>query len=630
MRTEANKRSETSYLVIVGLSAVLGLELLRVFFPLVAFYLRDIAGVGLYGVIPWAVGPFVLSLAVPLLFRFLGRDGTVLLSAGGLAAARLLEQISVSSAFDMAASFVGVTFFLWLMAGLLEGSGRLFTMGFLAGLAVDTSVKGAATTLDLSWINETWPLILVAFAAVALGYLVYGDTALPAHQGGRTSRMAVALAGFGPWLFLEMLILQNQGWLASATGWSAGATLLWIGAGNVAALLLAARVPARRGPVAVSGIVLLGVAVLSDATGVVFALTALLGIAMGGVWLAGVVGEPTKASGTAGVGLGVGNVLFVGLALLYYLPLQLDLPLSAYQVVLVAGLLVVVAAFVAVRAEEVPDVSLAPAFVAVATTFVAALIYFLSVNSAQPVGEGYPVVVMTYNIAQGINTSGRVDPEGIAREIEAANVEIAGLQEISRGWLITGSTDFVAWMNARLRLRHSAWAWAEDGGNATYSLYPITGTQSDLLPTLGTILERSYLETTISLEGELTVINTHFQVNPREELPDAQAEAHLFDVHEAQFAVVRDAWSGRDRTVIVGDTNARPHWRQTQLILDAGFEDAWEAGEGAGYTTESNGVPYRIDWIFHTPDLTSIQAVVVNTGASLDHLPVVARLRPAG
>jgi len=127
-------------------------------------------------------------------------------------------------------------------------------------------------------------------------------------------------------------------------------------------------------------------------------------------------------------------------------------------------------------------------------------------------------------------------------------------------------------------------------------------------------------------QGELTVINTHLQNNSRDDLADEVAEAELFPVHEAQLTVIRDAWGGRPRTVLLGDMNARPHWAQIELVLDAGFSDAWEAGDGPGYTTESNGVPYRIDWIFHTPDLVSVQAVVVQTGASLDHLPVVAVL----
>jgi len=273
-------RSERVRLTIVALSVVLGLQLLRVFFPLVAFYLRVLADRGIYGVIPWALAPFVFSLGALALLRAMGPRGLVAFGAGGLVAARLLEQVSVNSAFDLAAAFVGVMFFLWLVAALLSVTGRAFASGILLGLALDTALKGAATTLDLSWIKATWPLLVVTLAVVSLGYLVYAHVPHLPDAAGWNLRAGMPLVGIGPWLFLQLLILQNQGWLATATGWPAWATLLWIGVGNIGALALGLRGPSQRGPVAASGIVLLGVSALSGVGGWVFALLALLGLAM--------------------------------------------------------------------------------------------------------------------------------------------------------------------------------------------------------------------------------------------------------------------------------------------------------------------------------------------------------------
>jgi endonuclease/exonuclease/phosphatase family metal-dependent hydrolase len=64
--------------------------------------------------------------------------------------------------------------------------------------------------------------------------------------------------------------------------------------------------------------------------------------------------------------------------------------------------------------------------------------------------------------------------------------------------------------------------------------------------------------------------------------------------------------------------------RQVEELLDAGWVDAWaEAGSGDGYTSNAADPRHRIDYVFHTPDLTTVSVEVIESQAS-DHLAVVA------
>lgn len=69
-------------------------------------------------------------------------------------------------------------------------------------------------------------------------------------------------------------------------------------------------------------------------------------------------------------------------------------------------------------------------------------------GAAEP--EGGTVRVMTYNLHNGFNTEGALDPEALARTIEDAAPDVVALQEVSRGWVINGSFDLLSWLAHRL------------------------------------------------------------------------------------------------------------------------------------------------------------------------------------
>jgi len=228
--------------------------------------------------------------------------------------------------------------------------------------------------------------------------------------------------------------------------------------------------------------------------------------------------------------------------------------------------------------------------------------------------------VMTYNIHSAYNIQGRQDPEAIACEIERSEVDILALQEISRGWLVNGSTDLVSWLSKRLGMQvifrgTTGPMW----GNAILSRYPILSHTYGPLPALDTPLERGYLWARIDIgtEQPLNILATHLH----------HIESEDF-VRLAQSEELIHIWNGTPRTILLGDLNALPGAIELKPILEAGFVDSWqETGRGDGFTY-SSGKPFkRIDWIWHTPDLVVRDITIPDTTAS-DHLPVVVTIEP--
>ncbi len=249
-----------------------------------------------------------------------------------------------------------------------------------------------------------------------------------------------------------------------------------------------------------------------------------------------------------------------------------------------------------------------------------------------PVSSDDVVRVMTYNIHSAYNTDGRFDIEEIARVVEDSGAEIVGLQEVPRGRLISGVTDELTLLEARLGFEHSAFFGTTDPtwGNAILSRHPIISVDREYLPLVGTPMRRGHLGAVVQVgDASVLVISTHLQhVNDRS-VHDEDPEADLYPVHKEQIETLLQAWGGFEPAILVGDFNARPSWGQIEELelLSAGWVDAWtEAGSGDGFTARSNDPRNRIDYVFHTPDIEALDAGVILSQAS-DHLPVVVDLR---
>jgi endonuclease/exonuclease/phosphatase family metal-dependent hydrolase len=233
--------------------------------------------------------------------------------------------------------------------------------------------------------------------------------------------------------------------------------------------------------------------------------------------------------------------------------------------------------------------------------------------------DGFQIKVMSYNIHSAYHVDGYQDLEGIARVIEESDADVIGLQEISRGRLMDGSADMPTWLSRRLNMPYLFQGTEEPTwGNAILSRYPILDSGKVELPKEDTLIGRGFLwaELDVGTDEPLLVIVTHLH--------------HIVDdgyIREAQIPVILSFWNEREQTILIGDLNARPNSREIGLISESGMIDAWlEAGQGNGFTYASNNPDQRIDYIWISPDLKTVEIEVMQTQAS-DHLPVLGLFR---
>ncbi len=225
---------------------------------------------------------------------------------------------------------------------------------------------------------------------------------------------------------------------------------------------------------------------------------------------------------------------------------------------------------------------------------------------------------MSYNIHSAFNVEGSQDLEAIASIIENSGADIIGLQEVSRVRLMDGSADMPTWLANRLDMQMVFQGTEEPiWGNAILSRYPILETGYGDLPEEDSLIKRGYLWALIDVGAEepLLVIVTH--------LHHIEEDSNIRVV---QVPVIIDFWDGGSSTVVIGDLNADPDSPEMKLIAESGLVDSWiEIGQGPGYTYASNAQSKRIDFIWHSVDLTVVDIEVIQTQAS-DHMPVIATL----
>jgi endonuclease/exonuclease/phosphatase family metal-dependent hydrolase len=239
-------------------------------------------------------------------------------------------------------------------------------------------------------------------------------------------------------------------------------------------------------------------------------------------------------------------------------------------------------------------------------------------------GAGGAVRVLSYNLHFGFDVRGWSDLEGVARAIEDSGAEVVGLQEVSRGWYVSGSTDMLAWLQRRLRMPHARFAGASDAiwGNAVLSRYPITGGEVVRLPREGVPLARSAMRVTLDLGAgrHLEVVVTHLH---HVEGPDGTR------VRLAQLPRLLELVVGRPATVLLGDLNAEPGSAEIGLVRAAGLTDAFVAGGGGRadeLTWPSDRPERRIDYLWLSPDLAA-SAFAATDGTASDHRGVAVTVR---
>lgn len=507
-------------------------------------------------------------------------------------------------------------------------------MGLLLGMAMDTAIKGAFSTMELSWQQGPAPSLLIVLLLAVYAYLarraLTGGVSAAGWDGGRLGWMP--LAALGPILFLELLLFQNLGQQTALIGWDQPLIFLWIMAGNCLGMFAAAVFlrHVRGGPEALAALAgLFALAVVGELSGIAAALASMFGLVALALAVAAVgaavgrgVGDvpeigPGPAAGSAVVAWVLGMIVLLVLTFLYYASYVLDIPGGSLVILPAVAVLFVctAAALPALRGGRSSSPLGLPVALAGLVLLRVPAGYWASWREAKPSGEAaFPVRVMSYNLHQGFDQDGRMTIRELAAVIEAEKPGIVALQEVSRGWVIDGSFDMLPWLSRKLDMPY-VWAPAADSvfGNAILSKYPIAGSSVHPMPNNSDIsMDRGYATAVISMDDstQLAVLATH--------LHQVEDEGHL---RVPQVVALLNAWGGRERTVLLGDLNARPSDPEIVLLEEAGLVDAFAASpqyDGRGYTSTARDPRKRIDYVWVSPDLRPSD-FSVSGGTASDH-----------
>lgn len=572
-----------------ALGTLLGLQALRAFVTSLIWYIGEALSPNIMGA--FSVGVLSMGLLSGVVLGRLGRGRAERWSAVGLA---LLYPLAVVIPFPLwrigLAGGATVVWIWWFSA--FAGSRRSLSVAVVGGLSLDVMLHAVLNGLDLH--AAGLPGVVLGLSALYLTAALQ-----PTSDGNEPGWGMLTLA---PWLFLQLELLTNLGRIRQSTGLGPlGAALLAEAGLAVALLAMALPLPTglRR------ALAILGSVYLLLPVGVPSVLAAQVGM---GAAVAGSVKD-----GSSQVAFPF-TVLLLG-ALLFSFYAQNTLPV----LIPAAGILVLVNSLFTPEGPALTAPRRAIAMPLILALVTASLLW----PGAEPVSRPLPargsIAVMSYNIHQGLDHLARPSSDRIAQVIEAAAPDIAGLQEVNRGWTIAGASDLVTFLEHRLPQYHMAYApMAGDlWGTAILSRYPIVAQGFHQFTGGGAKPIQGFSWAVLAIPGcDTLVINAHLL-----------SGRNLDGERAAEMADVLRFWARRPCTILLGDLNAEPHSEAVKKMVTAGFTDWLGVAHTPRLATWPSQAPVEsIDYVATTAEFQAVRAHTLATLAS-DHRPVLVEMR---
>jgi endonuclease/exonuclease/phosphatase family metal-dependent hydrolase len=251
-------------------------------------------------------------------------------------------------------------------------------------------------------------------------------------------------------------------------------------------------------------------------------------------------------------------------------------------------------------------------------------------QSASPNARAAPQLrVMTYNVHGCVGVDRRLEPERIAKAIEAARPDVVALQELYVEHPRSRHLHQAGWLAERLGMHFEFGAARDvDGGrygNAVLSRLPLRQLRSASLPRLSPTLEqRAALHVAVTTDfGVVDVVNTHLGLKPRERALQTRALVEDWLSHVTP----------ESSSVLCGDLNAVPgsgvYAMFAELLTDAELS---QRGRRPAKTWPSLFPLVRLDHVFVAGGLNVVAWRVPRSRLerfASDHLPIVVDVTPA-
>jgi len=601
--------------IVIALTITISAQMFRTLFPLVIFNPHATPDLIARHLMFVFLAPFVM----PCLSRLLHPRRLLIGSLVGLAVLRLGMQLSNSTELSLLFASSGVilafTAQLLLLGGVYRVERLDLAAGFVTGLMLDV-------LLTSSW-DYVWQRTPAAyFAALSISLTLLIAVWLDRKQIGDPQMDTIGhtlwVILLGPFWVLQLSVLNNPAY--------AGVSSVVVLLGDLLGLFLLLRFSRLHSPI-IRAAAFFAFAFLLWWTGTDPAhlpyslpLMLVLGCVFLVQWLCPLRIAVPDRLWLKIPGWGISSLLFVLLVALNYAGYQYALPAWISPAVLTsAGVLFALAAL-----RSVSVAGTTPIGWRVVTFPMLFVCGMLLLPVIRPEVKPSPAAkselrIMSYNIHQGANTDGWIDLEGLAQTIEAQHPDVVLLQEVTRGQLITGNVDTLAWLASRLTM-YAEFSPAQDTtfGVALLSRFEIRAWYPAKFAANG-VQTRSYIAGTVNPGGAnpyITIVGTHLDLN---------AQVRYQQVEELIQRWTRERKKGP--LLIAGDMNTAPDSSEMKLFQTAGLVSAQDiTGNGALTTFPSTNPKVRIDWIFGTPDITFSNFVIPQSTAS-DHLPIVVTAR---
>ena len=596
------------------------------------------------------LGISLFTFLAGLLKNYMGFRRGIIITAGCIGIFRCLLQFVwieplVNTAFSILAT-ISFLLFLSIYIESIRSSGKqshgLFVLGFLLGLSLDSGLHGVYGTYDLAWNNDFWSVLITLLLTTALFFLLYkGKNLINVGDDQNTNpsfSQILPLIAIGPFIFLQLQMFQNIARLAATTGLELPIAFSWVMLGHLLGITFSVwflfRPPAYKRAIAyLLCLILMLCFVFPEPAGLLAGIYFILGQISASILIFFIIVNSIGSSHyhnkysshNTAISLGIGLLIMMLLILGYYASYLIAIPFENYIYELLAAF-VIVACVIPLNLKEPTQSSYnTKSWLAPAISILLLLLSFSNMITFQkPVysanDSGTDIRIVCYNVHNGFDTKGYLGLETLASNIEAFEPDIVALQEISRGWLISGRVDMAEWLSLRLDMPYiygdtAGTMW----GNVILSRFKITEYHNESLPSDGLPVKRGFTHAVIEISNNqaVNVIATHFHhVESDSDIRQTQAETLLAYANNLE------------NIIIMGDLNTTPETPVIQLFISAGFIDVLSLIEPPpAYTFHADNPYMRIDYILISPNMKASQIEVLQSTAS-DHFAITAIIQP--